>query len=129
MSSSIHANNKTKNVLVLGQGITQGLDDTTLTAEGSYLTNFSRSRRKFCLTRHYNGSDSYLFVNGAEIIKFKVKDSEIEIYTLCLRNVSVDFPDTNMIETGLNGSVSCDAIDISDIIKIHKYLMKNHAIV
>ena len=78
------------------------------------------------MSLHYNGSDSYLFVNGTEIIKFEAKDSEIETYPLCLINVSVDFSDTSMIKTGLNGSVSCDTIDASDIINIHKYLMKNH---
>ena len=111
MSSSVHANNKTKNILVFRQG--QGLDDTTLTAEASYSINFSKSKRKFCLSLQYNGDNSYLFVNGTEIIEFKAKDSEIKTYPLCLGNVSVDFSDTNMIETGLNGSVYDFSIFIS----------------
>ena len=48
MSSSEHANNKNKDILILGKGQTQGLENTTLTAEAEYSTNFSRSQRKFC---------------------------------------------------------------------------------
>ena len=44
MSSSVHANSKTKNILVLGEGIMQGLDDTTLTAEKRYSINFTISK-------------------------------------------------------------------------------------
>ena len=46
---------------------------------------------KFCLSLHYNGTNSYLFVNGTEIIKFKAKDSEIIPYSLCLGNISKDW--------------------------------------
>ena len=60
--------------LILGEGSTQGLDDTTLAAEKMYSINFTASRRNLCLSLHYNEANSYLFVNGTEIIKFKVKD-------------------------------------------------------
>ena len=43
MSSSVHDDNKGKDILILGERATQGLDDTTLTAEAKYSTNFSRS--------------------------------------------------------------------------------------
>ena len=43
MSSSVHFDNKGKDILILGEGPTQGLDDTTLTLEAKYLINFSRS--------------------------------------------------------------------------------------
>ena len=49
-----------------------------------YSINFSAAKRRFCLSLHYNGANSYLFVNGVEIIKFKAKDSEIIPYVLCL---------------------------------------------
>ena len=55
MSISVHANNRTKNILSLGQGIMQGLDDTILTAEKMYQVNFSTNKKKFCLSLHYNG--------------------------------------------------------------------------
>ena len=54
MSSSVHINNKEKDILILGFGPTQGLDNTTLTAEAQYSINFSRSQRKFCLCLHYD---------------------------------------------------------------------------
>ena len=70
MSSSVHVDNKKKDILILGEGPTHRLDDTTLTAEKKYSINFRESNKKFCLSLHYNGADSYLFVNGTEIIKF-----------------------------------------------------------
>ena len=133
MSSSVHADNKTKNILVLGQGNIKGLDDTTVTAEAKYSINFSRPNRKFCLSLHCNGANSYLFVDGTEVYKFKAKHSEIKTYPLCLGNVLIDISASNMIKTGLNGivydfSVDYDVIDTINIINIHKYLMKKHGI-
>ena len=86
MSSSVHIDNKRKDILVLGKGLTQGLNGTTLTAEKMYSINFTENNKKFCLSLHYNGANSYLFVNGTEIIKFKAKDSGIVATPLCLRN-------------------------------------------
>ena len=76
MSTSIHIDNKGKDILVLGRGPTQGLE-STLTAEKMYSINFTATKNKFCLSLHYNGGNSYLFVVGTEIIKFKAKDSKI----------------------------------------------------
>ena len=64
-SSSVHIDNKNKDILILGIGPTQGLDDTTLTAEIEYSINFSRPRIKICLSLQYNGSNSFSFVNAA----------------------------------------------------------------
>ena len=50
MSSSVHANNKNKDILILGKGGTKRLDNTSLTAEAEYSTNFSRSENFFCLS-------------------------------------------------------------------------------
>ena len=66
MSSSAHIDNKKKDILVLGKGPTQGLEHT-LTAEKMYSINFTVIKKKFCLSLHYNGANSYLFVNGIEI--------------------------------------------------------------
>ena len=74
MSFSAHIDNKKKDILVLGIGPTQGLEHT-LTAEKMYSINFTVTRNKFCLSLHYNGAKSYLFVNGIEIYKLKAKDS------------------------------------------------------
>ena len=65
-----------KDILVLGKGPTQGLKHT-LTAEKMFSVNFTVTRKVFCLSLHYNGGNSYLFVNGKEIVKFKAKDSRL----------------------------------------------------
>ena len=75
MNSSIHVDNKGKDILILGKGPTQGLGEHSLTAEKMYSINFTVIRKKFCLSLHYNGANSYLFVNDTEIYKFKAKDS------------------------------------------------------
>ena len=62
MSSSTHINNKKKDLLVLGKGPTQGLEHT-LTSEKMYSINFTVTKKKFCLSFHYNGANSYLFAN------------------------------------------------------------------
>ena len=89
MSTSIHIDNKKKDVLVLGRGPTQGLE-STLTAEKMYSINFTVTKKN-CLSLHYNGGNSYLFGNGTEIIKFKAKDSEVAASPLCLDNISKDW--------------------------------------
>ena len=75
--------NKNKNILILGKVTTQGLDNTTLTAEGEYSINFSKLERKFCLSLHYYGSNSFLFVNTLKIYQFNAKTSEVKPYPLC----------------------------------------------
>ena len=133
-SSSIHADNKRKDILILGIGPTQGLGEHSLTAEKMYSINFSMGAKKFCLSLHYNGANSYLFVNGTEIVTFKAKDSKIVASPLCLGNTSKDWSTDNMKKTSFNGyiydfSVDYDATDIDDIKDIHKYLMKKNNIV
>ena len=125
----MHVDNKKKHILILGEGHTQGLDDRTLTAERKYSINFTEHNKNFCLSLHYNGTNSYIFVNGVEIHKFNAKDSEINAIQLCLGNISKDFSVDNMKKTGLNGyvydfGVDYDAIAVDDIIDIHKCLMK-----
>ena len=90
--------------------------------------------KKFCLSLHYNWGNSYLFVNGMEIIKFKAKDSETAAYLLCLGNISNDCSVHNMNKTELRGyvydfSVDYNDIAVSDILDTHKHLMKKNEIV
>ena len=61
-----------------------------------YSINFTVTKNKFCLSLHYNGGNSYLFVNGTEIINFKEKDSEIVASPLCLGNISKDWSTDNI---------------------------------
>ena len=58
------------------------------------------TKKKFCLSLHYNGTNSYLFVNGTEIIKFKTKTSEIVTTLLSLGNISKDWSINNMKKPG-----------------------------
>ena len=95
--------------------------------------NFPENNEKFCLSLHYNGANSYLFVIGTEITKFKAKGSEIAATPLCLGTISKAFSVDNMKKTGLNGYVydfnaDYDAIAVDDILDIHKCLMKKNGI-
>ena len=98
------------------------------------LINFAMTGKNFCLSLHYNGVNSYLFVNDTEIIKFKAKDSEIEATPLCLGNISKDWSVDDIKKTGLNGyvndfSVDYDANAVDDKLDIPNYLMKKNDIV
>ena len=99
-----------------------------------YPINFTVTKKQFCLILHYNGANSYLFVNGTEIYKFKAKDSEIIASPLCLGNISKNWSTDNMKRTGFHGyiynfSVDYDATDVDHIKSIHKYLMKKNGII
>ena len=98
MSSLFHASNKAKNILVLGKDFTQGLDHTTIFAGKFYSINFTKTNAKFCFSLHYNGSNSYLFVNDT-------KDSDIIVALICSGNISGDFSVDNMKKTALTGYV------------------------
>ena len=105
MSSSVHVDNKGKDILIVEEGPTQGLYDTTLTVEAKYPINFTQSRKRFVLSLHYNESNSFLFVNATKVYQFKAKSSEIKDYALCLGSVLKDFAINNMKKTGLKGVV------------------------
>ena len=88
---------------------------------------------------HYNGANSYLFVNGKEIVKFKAKDSEIIASPLCLGHISKDWSTNNMKKTGLNGYVYKFSVEYNGFNKlnininkvmssIHNYLMAKYDI-
>ena len=68
-----------------------------------YKINFTEKNKNNCLSLHYNGANSYLYVDGTEIHKCKAKDSEIVASPLCLGSISKDFSVDNMKKTRLNG--------------------------
>ena len=70
-----------------------------------------KKKKIFCLSLHYYGANSYLFVNGKKIHKFKAKDSDIVASPLCLGNISKDFSVDNMKKAGLNGYVYDFSVD------------------
>ena len=91
-----------------------------------YAINFTVTTNKFCLSLHYNGANSYLFVNGREIIKFKAKDSEIVPSTLCLGNISKNWSLDNMTKTRVTGyvydfNVDYNVTNVDDVKGIPKY--------
>ena len=127
-----HIDNKKKDILILAKRPTQGLEHIQ-TAEKMYSINSSVRRNKFCLSLHYNGANSYLFVNGTEIYILKAKDSEIVAIPLCLGNISKDWSADNLKKTGFIGyvydfSVGYNTTDVDDIVDIHKYLAKKNNI-
>ena len=99
-----------------------------------YSINFTVTKKIFCLSLHYNGANSYLFVSGTEIYKYKAKDSEIVASPLCLGNISKDWSIDDMKRTGFNGyindfRVDYDSADLDDIKDIHKYLMRKNGVI
>ena len=89
--------------------------------------------RNIFLSLQYNGANSYLFVNGTEIIKFKAKGSKIVATPMCIGNISKVFLVDNIKRIGLNWyiydfSVDYDAIAVDDKLDIHKNLVKKNNI-
>ena len=97
-----------------------------------YFVNFTLTKKKFCLSLDYNGANSYSFVNGEEIVKFKAKDSAILAAALCLGNISNNWSVNNMKKSGPNGYVYEFYVDYVDIntssfpVSVAEYLLSVH---
>ena len=91
MTNSKHATNQTQSVLVFGHGLIQKINDTTIYAEKLYSRNFTVDNQIFCLSLHYNGDNSYLFVNSRKVTKFKTNNFELINYRMCLGGLSKDY--------------------------------------
>ena len=102
MSTSVHINNKNKDILIPGEEPTQGLGETALIVEAKYPINMTQPRKRFVLSLDYNERNSFLYINATKIYQFKAKNSEIKDYTLCLGNIINNFTSNNMKKTGLN---------------------------
>ena len=94
-NSVTHSNNKANNIYIIGDGFVQGINDTTLYAEKIYSHNFTAVNKRFLLSLHYNGDNSYLFGNGKQELKFKAKDDQIVKEILCLGNISDNWTNAN----------------------------------
>ena len=88
MSFSAHASNRANHIYVMGDGLTQGINDTTLYVEKKYFRNFTEPDVKFVLSLHYNGDDGYLLVNGRQELKFQAKTDQLVKEKLCIGNLS-----------------------------------------
>ena len=100
-----------------------------------YSPNFSTENKIFCLGLHYNGDNSYLFVYGKEVTKFKAKKPEIKPNQLTLGSISTsanlsssDIEDSKLYGKIYDFSVDYSAILIEKILDIHAYLMKKNGI-
>ena len=105
MSFSVHATNKANHIYVMGDGFTQGINDTTLYVEKKYFKNFTEPNVKFVLSLHYHGDDSYLFVNGRQELKFKCKTDQLVKEKLCIGNLSDQWTASESEKTGLYGNI------------------------
>ena len=80
MSFSTHKTNKANNIYVMGELFVQGINDNTLYAEKMFYRNFTDPGKKLLLSLHYNGDNSYLFVNGRQELKFKAKTAQLAMH-------------------------------------------------
>ena len=141
MSGLVHASNKTQNILALGRAFIQKINNTTIYAEKMYSPNVSVENKIFVLSLHYNGDNSYLFVNGKKVTQFKAKNSEIKSKPMYLGTLTIadKFNTTGLLGKVVNDiklygnvydfSVDYSTISNDEILKIHKYLMKKNGIV
>ena len=128
-SLSSNVDNRKNNFLILGESPTYGINGSFGAPEKKFDINFSKTNSKFCLILHYNADNSYLFVNGIEIFKFKAGNKNVNFPTqFFLGSISNGFSNTVSRKVSLNGnvydvSVDYDSIGKYDILNIHKYLM------
>ena len=133
-SSVVHSNNKANNICVMSDGMVQGINDTTLYAEKIYSQNFTQPSKKFTLSSHYNGDDSYLFVNGKQELKFKCKTESLVKEKLCIGNLSDKWTTSESEKTGLYGNIYDFVVDYKPIVRVdpilemHRYLITKHNI-
>ena len=134
MSFSAHGTNKANHIYVMGDGLTQGINDTRLYVEKKYFRNFTEPNVKFVLSLHYNGDDSYLFVNGRQELKFKCKTDQLVKEKLWIGNLSDQWTASESEKIGLYGNIYDFVIDCEQILGVkaiydmHRYLMTKHNI-
>ena len=118
----------------MGAGFMQGINDTKLYAEKMYSKHFTQPRIKFVLSLHYNGDNSYLFVNGKQELKFKAKTENFVKEKLCIGNLSDKWSTSESEKTGLYGNIYDFVVNYKPIVgedpiyDMHKYLMIKHNI-
>ena len=69
MSLWTKIDNRKKDILILGKGATQGLEHTLSTEKKMFLINFAEHNKKFCLSLHYTGASSCLFLSKVWFLK------------------------------------------------------------
>ena len=122
------------NILILRKGLIQKTNKQTVYADHTLPTNFTVADKKLCLSLHYDGLISRLFVNRKKQVVSKAKDSEITPYKMCLGSISTDFSATNAQKIGLHENVYDFSVEYGvfsdfEIQDIHPYLMKKNRVV
>ena len=128
MSSSVHATNRANHIYLMGTGLTQGINDTTIYAEKNFYRNFTDFGKKFVLSLHYNGDISYLFVNGRQELKFKAKTDQLVKEKLCIGNLSDQWTTSESEKTGVYGKIYEQISGVKTIYDMHRYLIIKHNI-
>ena len=104
MSFSKHESNKANNIYVIGIDYVQKINDTKIYAKKMYYRNFTDPGKKVVLSLHYNGNNSYLFVNGRQELKFKAKADQLVKEKLCIGHLSDQWTSESE-KTGLYGKI------------------------
>ena len=118
MSFSVHVTKRANNIYVMGTGLTQGIHDTTIYAEKNFYRNFTDFGKKFMLSLHYNGDDSYLFVNGRQELKFKAKTDQLVKEKLCIGNLSDQWTTSESEKTGAYEKIYDFVVDYEQIVSV-----------
>ena len=135
MSFSKDANNKANNIYVIGEDYIQKINNKTIYAEKIYYRNFTDPGKKFVLSLHYNGNNSYLYTNGDQELKFKAKADQLVKEKLCLGNLSDQWTTSESEKTGLHGKIYDFVVDYEQIpgtdkiLDMHRYLISKHTII
>ena len=111
MSFSVHATNRANHIYLMGTGLMQGINDTTIYAEKNFYRNFTDFGKKFVLSLYYNGDNSYLFVNGRKELKFKAKTDQLVREKLCIGNLSDQWTTSESEKTGTYGKIYDFVVD------------------
>ena len=125
---------QSNNIFAMGDAFVQGINDTTLYAEKMCSQNFTQPSKKFILSLHYNGNDSYLYVNGKQELKFKAKTSHLVKENLFIGNLSDQWTTSESETIGLHGNIYDFVVDYEQIVGVkaiydmHIYLMIKHNI-
>ena len=118
----------------MGDLFVQGINDTTLYAKKIYSQTFTQPSTTFVLSLHYNGNNSYLFVNGEQELKFKAKTNQLVKEKLCIGNLSDQWTTCEPEKTGLYGNIYDFVVDhkiingVKPIYDMPRYLMTKHNI-
>ena len=132
MSFSVHATNRANHIYIMGEGLTQGINDTTIYVEKNYYRNFTDPGKRFVLSLHYNGDDSYLFVNSRQELKFKAKPDQSVKENLCIGSLSDQWTASESEKTGLCENIYDFLVDYQAIVGVgpiydmYRYLMTKH---